>query len=275
MAEAMETPEHQTPAPKSAEESSEAAAADTAQGPPAELLPDVQVEEAVVGETVVEETVVEEEVLPPRVYLAEPILARPIHVEQGLLSLDQLDGDDTFRLRPEGDVSRLAQDVARLGQLFPVDVRARGDSFQLVCGFRRVAALRFLQRDKVLARIHTEISDEDALLVALADSLHGQAASAEELVALRERLEEEGRLGPAARDMLEQALSDGGLSPESPEQEIDADELAFTLTQLLGDANQDLALLVPVFGALDEDRKAELLTQLRYAAELVAYLEES
>jgi ParB family transcriptional regulator, chromosome partitioning protein len=265
MAEAMETPEQQSPAPKSAEESSEPVAAEAASEAPAELLPDIQAGEAPS----------EAPTLPPRVFATEPVLARPIHVELGLLSLDQLDDDDSFRLRPEGDVSRLAQDVARLGQVFPVDVRVRADRFQLVCGFRRVAALRVLQRDKVLARIHTELSDEDALLVALADSLHGQPASPDELAVLRERLEEEGRLGPAARDMLEQALSDGGLSPEGPEQEIDADELAGSLTQLLGDANQDLALLVPVFGALDEDRKAELLTQLRYAAELVAYLEES
>lgn len=261
----METPEQHSPAPKSAEESSEPVAGDVAVEPPAELLPEIQGDEATV----------EEPTLPPRVFASEPVLARPIHVEQGLLSLDQLDTDDSFRLRPEGDVSRLAQDVARLGQVFPVDVRVREDRFQLVCGFRRVAALRILQRDKVLARIHTELSDEDALLVALADSLHGQPASAEELASLRERLEAEGRLGPAARDMLEQALSEDGLSPEGPEQEIDADELAGSLTQLLGDVNQDLALLVPVFGALDEDRKAELLTQLRYAAELVAYLEES
>jgi ParB family transcriptional regulator, chromosome partitioning protein len=263
MAEAMETPEQESPAPEGAGESSGPVAADAAAERPAELLPDIQVVEA------------EEPVPPPRVFPPELVLARPIHVEHGLLSLDQLDTDDAFRLRPEGDVSRLAQDVARLGQVFPVDVRMRGDRFQLVCGFRRVAALRFLQRDKVLARIHTELSDDDALLVALAEALHGEPASEDELAALRIRLDEEGRLGPAARDMLEQALSAGGLSPEGPEQEIDADELAGSLTQLLGDANQDLALLVPVFGALDEDRKAELLTQLRYAAELVAYLEES
>lgn len=262
----METPEQHSPAPESAEESSEPVAAVPSERS-AELLPEIQVEEAMVEEA--------EATLPPLVYPTEPVLERPIHVEQALLSLDQLDADDTFRLRPEGDVSRLAQDVARLGQVFPVDVRLRGERFQLVCGFRRVAALRVLQRDKVLARIHTELSDDDALLVALADALHGQPASPEELAALRERLEGEGRLVPAARDMLEQALSDGGLSPEGPEQEIDADELAASLTQLLGDANQDLSLLVPVFGALDEDRKAELLTQLRYAAELVAYLEES
>jgi ParB family transcriptional regulator, chromosome partitioning protein len=265
MAEAMETPEQESPAPEGAEESSGPTAEDAGHKRPAELLPDIPLDEA---DAAVASP-------PPPAFASEPVLARPIHVEQGLLSLDQLDTDETFRLRPEGDVSRLAQDVARLGQVFPVDVRVRGERFQLVCGFRRVAALRFLQRDKVLARIHSELSDEDALLVALADALHGAPASPEELLSLRERLAEEGRLIPAARDMLEQALGEGGLSPEGPEQEVDADELAASLTQLLGDANQDLALLVPVFGALDEDRKAELLTQLRYAAELVAYLEES
>jgi ParB family chromosome partitioning protein len=264
MANAMETPEHQSPAPESAEKPSEPARAEASGEGTGELLAEVDVQPASVPEAPA-----------PRVYASEPILARPIHVEQGLLSLEQLDDDDAFRLRPEGDVSRLAQDVARLGQLFPVDVRVRGDRFQLVCGFRRVAALRFLQRDKVLARIHSVLSDDDALLVALADALHSVPASAAELVALRERLAEEGRLGPAAADMLEQALGEGELEPEGPEQEIDADELASSLTQLLGDANQDLSLLVPVFGALDEGLKAELLTQLRYAAELVAYLEES
>ena len=157
----METPEQESPAPEGVEESSGPAAEDAAHQRPAELLPDIPVEEAEEGAPV----------LPPRVFASEPVLARPIHVEQGLLSLDQLDADEAFRLRPEGDVSRLAQDVARLGQVFPVDVRLRGDRFQLVCGFRRVAALRFLQRDKVLARIHTELSDDDALLVALADAL--------------------------------------------------------------------------------------------------------
>jgi ParB family transcriptional regulator, chromosome partitioning protein len=263
MAEAMETPEQQSPAPESAEESNAAAEA----GPerPGELLPDIPIGESEAAAPV----------LPPRVFPTQPVLARPIHVEQGLLSLEQLDVDDAFRLRPDGDVSRLAQDIARLGQVFPVDVRVQGERFQLVCGFRRVAALRFLQRDKVLARIHGELSDEDALLVALADALHREPLPADELVSLRSRLEEEGRLGAAARDMLEQALSPDTLSPEGPEQEVDAEELAFSLTQLLGDANQDLALLVPVFGALDEATKAELLTQLRYAAELVAYLEDS
>lgn len=197
------------------------------------------------------------------------------HVAPAALSLESIDEDATFRVRPEGDLSGLATDLARLGQLFPVDVRQVGeDRYQLICGFRRVAALRFLQRDVVLARLHTDLSDEDALLMAVAAAVHAAPVSPEELAALRDRLEEEGRLSAAARDMFEKALAtESSLAPEGVEEEIDADELAADVAQRLGSLNQDLSLLADVFAALDESRRAELLMQLRYSAELVTYLE--
>src|SRR5215212_9946267 len=75
--------------------------------------------------------------------------ARRGHVAPAQISIDRIDEDPTFRIRPEGDFSHLATDLARLGQLFPVDLRLKPpDRFQVICGFRRVAALRFLQRDK-------------------------------------------------------------------------------------------------------------------------------
>ncbi|HTS81635.1 MAG TPA: ParB N-terminal domain-containing protein [Myxococcaceae bacterium] len=220
--------------------------------------------------------------LPPRVEPAPtPRLDRPPVVEERLISLDSLDEDDTFQLRPAGDVGRLAMDLARLGQAFPVDVRGREgtDRFQLISGFRRVAALRFLQRTAVLARVHARLPDEDALLVALAGVVHGTAPTPEELAQIEVRLEQEGRLSAAARDMLDRAqATDDGLAPESVEEEgeeeVDADELAQDVTARMGEVNQDLALLAPVFDALDPGRRAELLQQLRYAAELVAYFEE-
>jgi ParB-like chromosome segregation protein Spo0J len=191
------------------------------------------------------------------------------------LSLEQLDEDATFQIRPEGEISKLATDVARLGQLFPVDVRPMGeDRYQIICGFRRVAALRFLKRDKVQARIHTELSDEDALLLALASAIHASPVDREELEAKRDELEAQGRLSAATRDMLEKALAtEDTLAPESVEEEVDADELAADAAQRLGALNQDLSLLADVFNSLDESRRAELLMQLRYSAELVAYLE--
>jgi ParB family transcriptional regulator, chromosome partitioning protein len=224
--------------------------------------------------------------LPPRVEPAPtPRLERPPEVEERLVSLEQLDEDDTFQLRPAGDVGRLAMDLARLGQAFPVDVRRREgtDRFQLVSGFRRVAALRFLRRTSVLARVHARLPDEDALLVSLAGVLHAASPTPEELADLEARLEQEGRLTAAARDMLGRAReTDDALAPESVvgaeeeagEEEVDADELAGQLTARIAELNQDLSLLAPVFDALEPGRRAELLQQLRYAAELVAYFDQ-
>jgi ParB family chromosome partitioning protein len=197
------------------------------------------------------------------------------HVAPALIALERVLDDKTFQVRPEGELSLLATDIARLGQLFPVDLRlVPPDKFQIISGFRRVAALRFLQRDKVLARLHTDISDEDALLTSLAAAIHGAPVTRENLSAVRARLEREGRLTPAARDMLEKALAtEDHLAPEGPEEEVDADELALDVTARLGEINQDLALLADVFGSLDEERKRELVEQLRYSADLVAFLE--
>ncbi|RKG81869.1 chromosome partitioning protein ParB [Corallococcus sp. CA049B] len=192
-----------------------------------------------------------------------------------VLPLERLEEDTTFRLRDEGDVSELATDLARLGQLFPVDVRPRGEErYQLICGFRRVAALRFLKRDQVQVRVHEELSDEDALLLSLAEAIHASPVEHDVLEAKRESLESEGRLTAPVRDMLEKALAtEETLAPEGVEEEIDADELAVDVAQRMGALNQDLSLLADVFAALDESRKAELLMQLRYSAQLVAYLE--
>lgn len=203
------------------------------------------------------------------------VLRNRSHVAPALLPLERVEDDRTFQLRPEGDLSLLATDLARLGQLFPVDLRLRPpDKFQVICGFRRVAALRFLQRDRVLARLHTDLSDEDALLMALASAIHSAPVSREELGQLRSKLESEGRLQGLAREMLEKALAVGEqLAPEGVEEEVDADELADDVTGRLGEINQDLSLLADVFSALDEARKEELLRQLRYSADLVAFLE--
>jgi ParB family transcriptional regulator, chromosome partitioning protein len=191
------------------------------------------------------------------------------------IPLERIDEDTSFQLRPVGEVSALATDIARLGQLFPVDVRFKPpDRFQVICGFRRVAALRFLKRDRVLARLHTELSDQDALLMALAAALHDSPVAREHLGARREQLEAEGRLTPIARDMLAKALGeDGALQPEGVEEEVDADELTAETARRLGEINQDLASLADVFADLDESRREELLTQLRYSRDLVAWLE--
>ncbi len=233
------------------------------------------------------------------------------------LPLESLDEDTTFRLREEGELSGLATDLARLGQLFPIDVRPAADGrYQVICGFRRVAALKFLQRERVQARVHEQLSDEDALLMSLAATLHTLPLEREALEGLKDGLEQAGRLFPAAQDMLDRALlTEDPLAPEmvnedgtpaapeeaqaeeappasddaaaaeeaededtqsgdEDEEEVDADELADDVTLRLGEINQDLALLADVFASLEESKRQELLTQLKYSSELVAFLEE-
>ena len=125
-----------------------------------------------------------------------------------------------------------------------------------------------------MARLHTDLSDGDATLMSLASAIHSRSIGTEAFVAVREALEADGRLSPAARDMLDKALAtEDGLAPESVEEEVDADELAADVTVRLGQANQDLSLLADVFGDLDTERRDELLKQLRYSIDLVAFLE--
>ena len=112
---------------------------------------------------------------PPPPSAPEP--PRKPQLAPALISLDRVELDERFRVRSheEGDVTALATDIARLGQLFPVDLRLKGpDQYVLITGFRRVAALKFLQREKVLARLHPELSDDDATLLALAEGIHSQ-----------------------------------------------------------------------------------------------------
>ncbi len=225
---------------------------------------------------------VAEELPPPPPSAPSPVEETPVvqkhFIAPALLPLDRVDEDFTFLVRHAAeleDVASLATDIARLGQLFPIDVRlVAPDRFQIITGFRRISALKFLQREKVLARLHTDLSDADATLMALADAIHGASVSPEALTAFRDALESSGKLTASARDMLLKALTtEDGLAPENVEEEVDADELAADVTTRLGQINQDLSLLADVFAELDDGRREELLRQLKYSADLVVFLE--
>jgi len=167
--------------------------------------------------------------------------AAPAHATGAVefVSIDDISEDATFRLREPREVSDLAASIGRLGQLVPVELRplpaaapapagARasiedavvagipGARWQVVAGFRRLAALRLLQRDRVLARIHRELPDEDAWALALSKPLLGEPFLAADLEALRARLPETGA-APWAEDLLEDALARTPVAPEERE----------------------------------------------------------
>jgi len=154
----------------------------------------------------------------------EPRTAAPAHATGAVLfvPLASVSDDATFLLRDEGDASPLAASIARLGQLVPVELRPlpHGDGgpvrYQIVSGFRRIAALKVLMRDRVLARVHARLDDEDAWSVALAHALLGEPLLASELSALKERL---AGLPAAvwANDTLDEAVARAPVEPAQRE----------------------------------------------------------
>jgi hypothetical protein len=150
----------------------------------------------------------------------EPRTTAPAHATGAVefVPLADLSDDATFRLRDEGDVSALAASLGRLGQLVPIELRPlpgaapEGPRWQVVAGFRRLAAARMLSRDRVLARVHATLGDEDAWALALGDALLGEPLLASELEGLRARLEESGA-APWAEDLLPDALARAPVEP--------------------------------------------------------------
>lgn len=138
--------------------------------------------------------------------------AAPAHATGAVLfvPVEEIASDERFRLRPEGEVSVLASSIGRLGQLEPVELRPlpgagdAGPRWQLVAGFRRLAALRLLMREQVLARVHESLSEEDAWAVALVQGLTGEPLAEAELLALRDRLAAAGA-APWAAELVEEA----------------------------------------------------------------------
>lgn len=126
--------------------------------------------------------------------------------ELAVVPLTRLLDDITFRLRQPGDVSSLARSIAQAGQLFPIEVRTVGEQLQPLTGFRRLAALRLLHRDRVLVRIHGAITDEAAALIAAADALDNRPLEREELLEMRERYRAMGWSTPALEELIGRAI---------------------------------------------------------------------
>jgi hypothetical protein len=154
----------------------------------------------------------------------EPRTTAPVHATGAVefVPLAAISDDATFRLREVGDVAALAASMGRLGHLVPVELRrlppsAGGPRYQVVAGFRRLAALRILARERVLARVHATLDDDDAWGIALAQALLGEPLTAPDLDQLRARLAET-RVAPWAEELVDEALVRAPVDPEQREQ---------------------------------------------------------
>jgi hypothetical protein len=235
------------------------------------------------------------------------------------VALDDIADDGRFRLRPDGDVSALASSMGRLGQLLPIELRpwpgaaSDGPRWQVVSGFRRLAALKLLHRDRVLARVHGALAEDEAWALALVQAVLDEPLTAAELEALRARVEAEGAAHWAS-DLLDEALTRAPLDPELRERffeflkgplpaaierideheapaqaqqeprearaeepevvEVDADDLLRGLATRLYEVNQDLATAFASWKDLPLEGRQLVLAQARYVAELFPFLHE-
>ncbi len=237
----------------------------------------------------------------------EPRTTVPAHATGAVefVLLSSVAPESVFRLRDEGDVSDLAASIGRLGQLVPVELRWLPDAadgqprYEPICGFRRLAALRLLARDRVLARVHGTLDDEDAWAMALADSLLREPLLASDLSALRERLGEVWS-APWVEELLDAAIaraqdaggaerfaepldgaseaSGNGSAAEEQAQEqtveVTPEELAEDLPRRMFEANQDLALAIEAWEELPVEGRRKILEQARWVAtEILPLLE--
>lgn len=237
----------------------------------------------------------------------EPRTTAPAHATGAVafVALSELADDPSFRLREEGDVSALAASIGRLGQLVPIELRLLpgapegGPRYQVVAGFRRLAALRMLVRESVLARVHGELPDEDAWSVALVQALLGEPLLEADLRALSDRIAE-ATLPAWAEELVDEALVRAPVDPllrerfleflggppapraepgEAGEEgeggetvEVTPEELAEDLAARLAELNQDLAVAADVWKDLPRDGRRRILEQARYVAELHGFL---
>jgi hypothetical protein len=207
--------------------------------------------------------------------------------------LDAIAPDATFRLRETGDVSGLATAIGRLGQLEPLDLRplpgpdGEGRRYQVVRGFRRLEALRLLQRERVLARVHEGLADADAWALALAGPLFGEAWTpaeldplaapvrrwmpwAEPVLAAARKRASGGKPAPAAAPAPAAEATPPAAAPLPADPAAFAQRLAVRTYEL----NGDMAKAYERWGALPPEGRRLVLEQLRYLFRLYPLLDK-
>jgi ParB/RepB/Spo0J family partition protein len=99
-----------------------------------------------------------------------------------------------LKLRDEfPDIEGLAADIERHGQTTPAFVRPLANQrYELISGYRRRAALEYLNRETILARLFPDISDEEAERLAISENFQREELSDLEKARMCLRLKEQG-----------------------------------------------------------------------------------
>ncbi len=87
------------------------------------------------------------------------------------IPLQQIDlSDDTFSVNYLPDLERLRSSVEQIGLIQPVLLRQKKDHYQIVCGFRRIAVMKELEKSEIESEVFEEEERDEFHLFSL--SLH-------------------------------------------------------------------------------------------------------
>jgi len=124
------------------------------------------------------------------------------------MSSIELDGS-IFRLRSVGDVQELMQSLIEHGQYVPVIVCNKKDNvYQMIAGFRRAQALRELGAPSILARVFEDISNDDAIRIAILDNLYHENLKFVELDEFSKQLRTQNLVSEVLYPFIDSILDD-------------------------------------------------------------------
>ncbi len=138
------------------------------------------------------------------------------------IPLSQLDlEDNTFQTRGLANLEGLVKSIEVEGQQNPVLLRLKPDKkWQIIAGFRRIGAIRQLNREEVKTRLFDELSDEEAVKLSILDNLYQEGLSRGEIREYQEKLRVKGVLNPDIESFLQGKMAAVAISP-TPEKEAE------------------------------------------------------
>ncbi|MCC6805987.1 MAG: ParB-like nuclease domain-containing protein [Deltaproteobacteria bacterium] len=217
----------------------------------------------------------------PHFSVDELIVNRGVVIEE--LRIDEIDlQDDLFAVHPDGDDAMLDRSLSEEGQLDPIVVRRRDGRWQLVDGFRRVRAARRLGIEKLIARKFDLLADKDAAMWVL-KNITVELPMPDALSGFANRLSEAGqedaaelvrRYAEAIQVVEEEAPAEAPVEAAAEEeQEVTVEDLAAQTVSELSAAAENLQLVQENWADVAPEQREEVLAQLRYYGELLAFLE--
>jgi ParB/RepB/Spo0J family partition protein len=114
--------------------------------------------------------------------------------ESTLIGIDLIDESNVLRLRhpPYPGIPALAEDIQRSGQSTPLFVRPTGERYELISGYRRLAALKLISAPTAWCRIYRDLSDSEAYLRAISENEARDSLSDLERAEICARLQRDG-----------------------------------------------------------------------------------